>query len=305
VGDWGFPLCDAKQREITAKESVQFVVTLWIHAIEFTLGKIQNRLFAFNLVKVNFLSFFLLSAGCLPCFPWPAFGEEAPPLPVDKAGNATREIGLPGIKLNLEERSIDVNATVCLHEGLLELVACVKDSKEHESIVVLNARPIHIHTALLLLRAKPGTPAMQQVLDEESTRWIPVPPAGDPIEVSLVFPDAKGKLGEHPISKFVSPAQMNGFDEVAIKEKPKAFPFSFLFAGSHLLESKEGPRKYACEYSGNVISISTFGDELLCLPGIHGHQNAGLAWQVNPEGLPDIGTAVILRLRPKDKNNKQ
>ena len=84
----------------------------------------------------------------------------------------------------MEERSIDVNATVCLHQGLLELVACARDSKEHESIVVLGARPIHIHTALLLLGAKPGTPAMQQVPDEESTRFIPVPPVGDPNPMS-------------------------------------------------------------------------------------------------------------------------
>ena len=110
---------------------------------------------------------------------------------------------------------------------------------------------------------------------------------------------------EHPINRFIAPARLNGVDDFALQDKAKAFPSSFLFAGSHLLESKEGPRKYACEYSGNVISISTFGDELLCLQGIHGHDNGGLAWQVNPEGLPDIGSAVILRLRPNDKNNKQ
>ena len=57
------------------------------------------------------------------------------------------------------------------------------------------------------------------------------------------------------------------------------------------------PRKYACEYSGNVISISTFGDELLCLPGIHGHANDGLAWEVNSEKLPKVGTNLSLRLR--------
>ena len=35
---------------------------------------------------------------------------------------ALRKLKLPGIRLNIEERSIDVNATVCLHKGLLELV---------------------------------------------------------------------------------------------------------------------------------------------------------------------------------------
>jgi hypothetical protein len=120
-----------------------------------------------------------------------------------------------------------------------------------------------------------------------------------------VFTDSKGKLAEHLISKFVSPAQLNGFEEVAIKEKPKAFPSRFLFAGSHLLESKEGPKKYACDYSGNVISVSTFGDELLCLLGIYGHHDGGLSWQVNSEELPEIGTTVILRLRPLKKTKSK
>lgn len=241
-------------------------------------------------------------------FPLCCFGAFAKEEKVKGSASLEEALGklkMPGIKLNLKKRCVDVNATVCLHEGLLELVVCTKDSKEHESILVMNARPMQVHTALLLLGARPGTPAMHEALDGERTQWIPVPPAGDPIEVSLVFTDSKGKLGEHLINKFISPAQMNGFDEFAIEKKPKAFPSRFLFAGSHLLESKEGPKKYACEYSGNVISVSTFGDELLCLPGIYGHQNGGLAWQVNPEGLPEIGTNVILRLRPVRKNKNK
>jgi hypothetical protein len=214
---------------------------------------------------------------------------------------ALRKLNLPGIKLNLKERCIDVNATVCLHEGLLELVACTKGSKEHESILSIAARPMHIHAAMLLIGAKPGTPAMRKARDEARTRWVSVEPAGDPIGVSLVFPDSKGKPQEHPISKFISPAQPDEIGGVPIKKKLETFPASFLFAGSHLVEDGPGPKKYVCEQSGNVISISTFGDELLCLPGIHGHQNDGLSWQVNPEGLPKIGKQVILRLRPKAK----
>ena len=53
---------------------------------------------------------------------------------VGTAAEALRKLNLPGIKLNLEERCVDVNATVCLHKGLLELVACTKGSKEHEPI---------------------------------------------------------------------------------------------------------------------------------------------------------------------------
>ena len=237
--------------------------------------------------------FFLFS-----CVGWG--GEQVPELSPG-AEEALRKLNLPGIKLNLKERCIDVNATVCLHEGLLELVACTKGSKEHESILSIAARPMHIHAAMLLIGAKPGTPAMRKARDEARTRWVSVEPAGDPISVSLVFPDSKGKPQEHPISKFISPAQPDEIGGVPTKKKLETFPASFLFAGSHLVENGPGPKKYVCEQRGNVISISTFGDELLCLPGIHGHQNDGLSWQVNPEGLPKIGKQVILRLRPKAK----
>lgn len=217
--------------------------------------------------------------------------------PVQKP--ALDKLNLPGINLNTEEKCVDVRAEVALHEGLLELVACTPDSKEHESIVMIHAKAMHIHTALLLLWAKPGNPAMQKKLDEEGTRWIPIEPKGDPVEVFLVFPDEEGTLREHPISEFVAPADQVDFDGTPLPPRKVKFPSAFVFAGSHLVEDGPGPRKYVADFSGNVISISTFGDELLCLPGIYGHQNGGLSWQVNPEGLPPVGEKVILRLRPK------
>ena len=230
------------------------------------------------------------------CVGW---GGEPVPKLSPGAAEALRKLNLPGIQLNLKERCIDVNATVCLHKGLLELVACTKGSKEHESILSIAARPMHIHTAMLLMGARPGTPALRKARDGALKRWIPVEPAGDSVRVSLVFPDSKGKPQEHPLSKFISPAQPDEISGIPMNKKLETFPASFLFAGSHLVENGPGPKKYVCEQSGNVISISTFGDELLCLPGIHGHQNDGLSWQVNPKDLPKIGEQVILRLRPK------
>ena len=243
-------------------------------------------------LKFIFGIFFFLCVG---------WGEEPASKLSPQMGQALRKLNLPGIKLNLKERCVDVNATICLHEGLLELVACTKGSKEHESILSIAARPMHIHTAMLLMGARPGTPAMRKAQDGAPNRWVPVEPAGDPVHVSLVFPDSKGKPQEYPIGKFISPPQPDEISGIPANKKLNTFPASFLFAGSHLVENGAGPRKYVCEQSGNVISISTFGDELLCLPGIHGHQNDGLAWQVNSKGLPGIGKQVILRLRPKPK----
>ena len=78
-------------------------------------------------------------------------------------------------------------------------------------------------------------------------------------------------------------------------------PTPFLFAGSHLRDNGPGPRQYLADLSGNVISIATFGDELLCLPGVHSEANDALMWQIDATHLPKVGSKVTLRLRPQVK----
>jgi hypothetical protein len=58
-------------------------------------------------------------------------------------------------------------------------------------------------------------------------------------------------------------------------------------------------RRSLADGSGDVISLSTFGDEVLCLPDVHGHANGGLMWEVDPTPLPALETKVTLRLRPR------
>jgi hypothetical protein len=216
---------------------------------------------------------------------------------------ALKNLNLPGVKINLPERCVDVESSVCLDEGSLELIACTKDSKEHESIVVVAAKPKHIHTALLLLGAQPGNPAMRKPINDEGTRWIDLPPKGDPVGVYLVFKDEKGKVVEHPISDFIASSdeetgQAPGTADATTDENTK-FPNTFLFAGSMLVGNESGPRKYLSDLSGNVISISTFGDEVLCMPGVYGQDNGALMWRVNSTNLPEVGSKVTLRLRPQ------
>ncbi|MGB0744520.1 MAG: YdjY domain-containing protein, partial [Opitutales bacterium] len=88
----------------------------------------------------------------------------------EKSENAFEALKLPGIEINTDELLVDVSARICLTDGLLELVACTEGTKEHEAIVLINAKPIHVHTALLLIGARNGTPAMRKPINEEQTR---------------------------------------------------------------------------------------------------------------------------------------
>ncbi len=226
----------------------------------------------------------------------------------DGPERSRRKFQLPGIVVDFEKQCVDVASTVCLEEGFLELIACTKGSKEHESIVAIEARPMHVHTALLLLGAEPGNPAMRKPVGEGATRWIDIPPRGDSVDIYLVFKDQDGKLVEHAISDFVARADARldepggdalGEDEEDDEGPEAQFPHTFLFAGSYLRQNGPGPREYLSDLSGNVISISTFGDELLCLPGVHGQANDSLIWRVNAAKLPQVGSKVTLRLRPR------
>lgn len=236
------------------------------------------------------------------------FGEEAGGPLGGKKGEVTPELKaaleklvMPKVKINVDEWSVDVEASVCEDYGLLEVVACVKDTRDHESVVRTEAKPSHIHTALLLLGARPGSPAMQQVIDQEAMRFRSILPSGSPVDVSLVITDEKGVAIERPINEFI----VRGKDYDAVgqeveKEGPKEkFPtHTFLFAGSVLLPPAEegAPRQYVADTEGNVISISTFGDEVLCQAGIHDRGNETLIWQADDEILKPGN--VILRLRP-------
>lgn len=252
----------------------------------------------------------LLTALMLPCVLLSAADTIPVTIPTNQPGRAEvatnsvhaaalGKLNFPGVAINLKERCVDVEATVCLRRGLLELVACTKGTKEHESIVAIEARPMYIHAALLLLGAKPGSPATRKQLEDQPDRWVDVPPSGGPVNVYLVFKNKDGTMVEHPISEFIAPAKKRS-DDLVSADKAVGFPtHTFLFAGSVLYGDRPGPRRYLSDESGNVISLSTFGDELLCLPGIHSQDNDALMWQVNAAGLPDVGSKVTLRLRPQ------
>ena len=215
-----------------------------------------------------------------------------------------KKVHLPGLVIDLENRCVDLEATVCLNEGMLELVACTKGTKDHESIVNVKARPMHIHTALLLIGANNGHPAMSRPIDEERARWMHAPPRGDPVDVYLVVKDENDKAVERPISDFVTRAEDEFApvqEDEAKKEEDAGFPKTFLFAGSHLCDDGQGKRKYLADVSGHVITIATFGDEVLCLPGFHDKGNGELVWEVDDTHLPAVGTKVTLRFRLQAK----
>lgn len=57
----------------------------------------------------------------------------------------------PGIVAYPDEQRIELESKVCLEGGWLEQIACAPGSREHESLVVVRAKPSQIHAAMLLV----------------------------------------------------------------------------------------------------------------------------------------------------------
>jgi len=122
------------------------------------------------------------------------------------------------------------------------------------------------------------------------------------VDVYLVIDTPEGGKKELPISEFIEKAHDQfDFDGTPL-EKPAESELlpshTFMFTGSVLVEQGDGPRQYIADYSGHVITLVTFGDELLSLPGIHDDANSALMWQIRSKHLPELDTPVILRLKP-------
>jgi hypothetical protein len=84
---------------------------------------------------------------------------------------------------------------VTLREGSLEQLCCLKQTKEHESILSLDAKAFVVHTALLAVGAKTGAPVR---FDPEYKA-----PTGQKIEVYLSWADEQQKVHRVPAQQWI------------------------------------------------------------------------------------------------------
>src|SRR5207344_3399903 len=91
-------------------------------------------------------------------------------------------------------RRVHLLSKVCLREGPLEVFLCKLNTKEHESIVDIDADGREIHFALVAAGAKPGSPVKFVPKFTEAT--------GTKIKITLTYRE-KGKVKTVPASEWV------------------------------------------------------------------------------------------------------
>lgn len=124
------------------------------------------------------------------------------PVPLNKQGT---------VLLDVDGKRMLLKTKVCLREGVLEMFCCLKQTKEHESILTIDSEAYVIHTGLLALGAKPGSPVKFQ---PEYT-----PPKGTRIRIFCQWTDKDGKKHREPAEKWVRNSSRRFLVEV-FDEKP-------------------------------------------------------------------------------------
>ncbi|MCK6455486.1 MAG: YdjY domain-containing protein [Phycisphaerae bacterium] len=214
------------------------------------------------------------------------------------AGRAVRYAD--GITLNWPKRQVEIDATVVLREGFLELLACSPDTKEHESILRVAARPQRIYEAVGLLGVPDGRPPQY---DEKSQRVTT--PRGTPIDV-LVRYRRDGKDSTHDAREWlIQASDRNPVANVRWYWVASAAPPN---------------ERFGADIYGTVVALVQFGSSMVLLApngSIHPPQREPAATSrraiddtqyantpedlvllPNPKSVPPEGTTVTLILRP-------
>ncbi len=206
--------------------------------------------------------------------------------------------------IDTQRKMVIMDGEICLKKGSLEMFACLRGTKEHESVVAVATDAYVVHAGLLAIGAEQGKPVS---FDPEYR-----PPSGQTIDVLVQWKDVDGKLQTRKAQDWVRDAR-----------NKKVMSYDWVFPGSYfwkdvsieaVQKAKEegvdpdtlpGKMVYAAE-GGELICVSNFKSSMLDLPVPSTDANNDLWFEAFTENIPAEGTKVRLFLIPKkEKNEKQ
>lgn len=182
--------------------------------------------------------------------------------------------------LDSKRKAVVVDGQVCLREGLLEMFACTKGTKEHESIVTLNCLAEEVHAGLLAVGAKVGTAVTFDPVYKAAT--------GQVVDVYVLWKDAAG-------DKHQAKAQ----DWIRDIKSQKAMRHDWVFAGSGFWKDPETGKSHYKANGGDLICVSNFPTATLDLPIESSQANDHLMFEAFADKIPPRGTKVRVVLIPR------
>jgi hypothetical protein len=182
--------------------------------------------------------------------------------------------------LDLKNKRVIVVGEVCQREGQMEMFACLKGTKEHESIVAVPTKAHVVHAALIRLGAMPGAAA----------QFVPKyqPAHGPRVDVTLYWTDEKGKR-----------RQANAQDWIRNVKTGRAMTDYWVFGGSGFWKDDTSGEEFYKAEDGDFICISNFNSAMLDLPIESSQSNEALLFEALTDAIPPLETKVTVVLTPR------
>jgi hypothetical protein len=182
-----------------------------------------------------------------------------------------------------KQKQVLMDGEICLRSGPLEMFACPRNTKEHESIVTVNTKAQYIHAALLAVGAQKGQPA------QFTPQYTPA--SGTEVEVTVLWIDAEKKERSIRAQDWIRNAKTH---------QPLAY--RWVFAGSGFWKDETTGREHYLAEGGDFICVSNFPSAMMDLPVESSQANEELLFEAWTERIPEVGTKVRVVLTPKLTN---
>ena len=179
------------------------------------------------------------------------------------------------VTVDTAAKTATCSGEINMDAGAVEYLAVAAGGKLHESLLRVEARPLHLQVALLLLGLEP-----KNVLSAQGEAKIP---QGDPVEIWIRWHDANDETKEVRA-------------ESLLVSGPKDAPMpdhTWVFTGSRIL--KEG---FEGDIAKSLVAIWYDPAALLDNPLPSGANNV---WSVNPKRTPKRGTPIEFIIKALSK----
>ena len=179
-----------------------------------------------------------------------------------------------GVRLDWARHQVEVDAVVVFRDGPLELLACSPNTREHESILRVPARPRDIYHAMGLIGLEPGRPLRVHPADGRI-----LPPRGERLRIQARYREGPTERIDN-VANWLLDSQRLG--------PPRTL--DWVFAGAATLPDGA----FTADLEGTIICVVDFETALIALGSLHSADNDQLWLRANTAAIPPVGTRVTL-----------
>jgi len=184
---------------------------------------------------------------------------------------ADRVYKIGNIIVDLNKFEITIQGKVNMQKGLIEYLACAPGGKLHESTLVLDVDPIHLHVALILLGLEPR--------GDFKFQGDPGSPKGDPVEIWVQWQESES-IKQVRAEQLICKTQ---------KEEPMEFTY-WIFTGSAIYNNI-----YLASIDKSLIA--TYHDPAAIINNPLPEGADDTVYYVNPRIIPNVGTPITMIIK--------